>query len=107
MKQTLLSALVCLMALPPTLMAQTSTYSQRVGADTFVSSGQPNANFGTLGAMEIAAPTAAQPRSEMALLMFDTSALQASFNAAYGTGNWAVTGVTLRLFSNVALAGQQ
>jgi len=107
MNQTLLSALVCLMVLPPTLTAQPTTYSQRVGADTFVSSGQPAANFGALGAMEIAAPTAAQPRTEMALLGFDTSAMQASFNAGYGAGNWVVTGVTLRLCSTVALAGQQ
>jgi hypothetical protein len=107
MHLTLLSALVCLMVLPATLIAQSSTYSQRVGADTFVSSGQPNANYGTLGAMEIAAPTAAQPRTEIALLRFDTSAMQASFNADYGVGNWVLTGVTLSLFSNVAIAGQQ
>jgi hypothetical protein len=107
MNQTLLAALVGLMVLPPTLIAQPSTYSQRVGADTYVSSGQPNANFGAFGAMEIAAPTAAQPRTEIALLRFDTSAMQASCNTEYGIGNWIVTGVTLRLFSNVALAGQQ
>jgi hypothetical protein len=91
----------------PSLLAQPSTYSQRVGADTFVSSGQPGVNFGTLGAMEIAAPTSVQPRTEMALLRFDTSAMQASFNADYGLGNWVVTGITLSLFSNVAVAGQQ
>lgn len=107
MSQIPLSALVCFMVLPPALIAQSSTFSQRVGADTFVSSGQPNANFGTLGAMEIAAPTLAQPRTEIALLQFDTSAMQASFDADYGVGNWVVTGVTLSLFSNVALAGQQ
>jgi hypothetical protein len=107
MNQSLLSALACLMVLPPALIAQPSTYSQLVGADTFVSSGQPNANFGTLGAMEIAAPTAAQPRTEMALLRFDTSAMQASFNADCGVGNWVVTGVDLSLFSNVSVAGQQ
>ena len=107
MNQTLLSALVCLLVLPPTLTAQPATFSQRVAADTFVSSGLPDANFGTLGAMEIASPTTAQPRTEMTLLGFDTSAMQASFNTQYGAGNWTVTGVTLRLFSNVALAGQQ
>ena len=107
MNQTLLPALVCLMVLPQSLFAQSSTYSQRVGADTFVSSGQPNVNFGTLGAMEIAAPTLAQPRTEIALLRFDTSGMQVSFDADYGAGHWVVTGVTLSLFSNVALAGQQ
>jgi hypothetical protein len=107
MKYPLHAWLVCVFLLPATLMAQSSTYSVAVGADTFVSSGQPNANFGTLGAMEIAAPTVAQPRTEMTLLRFDTSAMQAGFNADYGAGNWAVTGVSLSLFSNVALGGQQ
>jgi hypothetical protein len=106
MNQTLFFTLAGLMVLPSALNAQT-TYSQRVGADTFVSSGQPNSNFGTLGAMEIAAPTTAQPRTQITLLQFDTSAMQTSFNTAYGVGNWVVTGVTLSLFSNVALAGQQ
>jgi hypothetical protein len=107
MNRTLFSALAGLIVWAPTLTAQSSTYSQRVGADTFVSSGQPDANFGSLGAMEIAAPTAAQPRTEMALFRFNTSAIQASFNAGYGNGNWVVTDVTLSLFSNVPLAGQQ
>jgi hypothetical protein len=94
-------------ALPATLIAQSSTYSQQVGADTFVSSGQPNDNFGNQGAMEIAAPTGAQPRTQMTLLRFDTSALQTAFDADYGAGNWATTSVTLTLFSNVSTAGQQ
>ena len=107
MKIIIVSTLFCLTVLPVTLSAQTSTYSQRVGADTFVSSGQPDSNFGGLGAMEIAVPTASQPRTEMSLMMFDTSAMRAGFNAEYGAGNWAVTGVALRLFSNFSVAGQQ
>jgi hypothetical protein len=107
MKPRLGSVLVCLIALPPALMAQSSTYSQVVGANTYVSSGQPTQNFGTFGAMEIAAPTTAQARTEETLLGFNTSAMQSSFNASYGSGGWAVTDVTLSLFSNVALAGTQ
>jgi len=107
MKPTLLFALVCLPFLPATMMSQSSTYNQVVGANTFVSSGQPTANFGTLGAMEIAAPTTAQARTEETLLGFDTTAMQSSFNATYGSGGWVVTDVTLSLFSNVALAGTQ
>ena len=107
MKKTTISVIACLLILSHTLSAQTTTYSQRVGADTFVSSGQPTANFGAFGAMEIAVPTASQPRTEMSLMMFDASAMQASFNAEYGAGNWAVTGVALRLFSNFSVAGQQ
>lgn len=100
-------ALVWSATLPATLVAQFTTYSQPVEADTFVSSGDPDANFGERGAMEIASPTTAQPRTQMALFRFDTSALQASFDADFGAGNWAVTGVTLTLFSSVATAGQQ
>jgi len=107
MKPMLGSALVCLIVLPPTLMAQSSTYSQVVGANTYVSSGQPTVNFGTFGAMEIAAPTTAQARTEETLLGFNTAAMQTSFNTTYGSGGWAVTDVTLSLFSNVALAGTQ
>jgi len=102
-----LRTLMLLLMLPATLVAQTATNSQVAGADTFVSSGQPTSNFGTLGAMELAAPTAAQPRTEKTLLLFDTSALRAGFDSDFGAGNWTVTSVSLKLFSNVATAGQQ
>jgi hypothetical protein len=105
--KTFLLALTCLMSLPGAVIAQSTTYSQQVGADTFVSSGDPNSNFGLLGAAEIAAPTGAQPRTQMTLLRFDTSPLRANFDADYGAGNWVVTGVTLSLQSSVATAGQQ
>ena len=107
MKRLFCLALVGIVTLQATLAAQPTTYSQRVEADTFVSSGDPNSNFGNQGAIEIAAPTLAQPRTQIALLRFDTSAMLAAFNTDYGAGNWAVTGVTLSLFSNVANAGQQ
>ena len=107
MKPKLLNALVCLTILPSALLAQSSTYSQKVGANTFVSSGSPAANFGTMGGMEIAAPTAAQNRTEISLLGFNTSAMQSSFDSSYGIGGWVVTGVTLSLFSNYPMAGIQ
>ena len=105
--QTLKFTILLTAALPVSLSAQSTTLSQAVQADTYVSSGQPAVNFGTLGAMEIAAPTSAQPRTEESLIRFDTSGLQSAFNADYGAGNWAVNSVTLTLFSNVATAGQQ
>jgi hypothetical protein len=64
-------------------------------------------NFGTLGAMELAAPTTAQNRTEETLLGFNTSTLFSDFNSDYGVGNWTVTSVTLQLFSNVSTAGTQ
>jgi hypothetical protein len=105
--KTFFLMLACWVSLAATLVAQVTTYSQRVEADTFVSSGDPNSNFGLLGAVEIAAPTITQSRTQMTLLRFDTSGLRANFDADYGAGNWAVTGVTLTLHSSVATAGVQ
>jgi hypothetical protein len=101
------TTLAFLIALPAMVTAQSATYSVAVVADTFVSSGHPNDNFGSLGGMEIAAPTLAQPRTQMTLLRFDTSALQAAFDADFGAGNWMATSVSLTLVSSVATAGQQ
>jgi hypothetical protein len=106
LEATLKLALVLTAAFPASLAAQT-TISQSVSANTFVSSGQPTMNFGTLGAMEIAAPTTAQSRTEDSLLQFSTAAIASGFNTDYGTGNWVVSSVTLELFSNVATAGTQ
>jgi hypothetical protein len=104
---TLKLTLILTAALPALLPAQPTTLSQVVAADTYVSSGQPTVNFGTMGAMEIAVPTAAQPRTEESLIRFNTATEEAAFNADYGAGNWAVTSVTLTLYSNFATAGQQ
>jgi hypothetical protein len=94
-------------ALPLSVAAQSMTVSQNVQADTYVSSGQPDNNFGTFGGMEIASPTAAQPRTEESLVRFDTANIQSAFNAAYGAGNWMITGVTLTQYSNFATGGVQ
>jgi len=102
-----LLVLACLVTSPTTLRAQFTTFSQQVGADTFVSSGEPNSNFGIQAGMEIAGPTLAQPRTQKTLLRFDTVAMHAAFDADYGQGNWVVTGVTLSLFSNYSTAGVQ
>jgi hypothetical protein len=106
--KTILTFFLALIAIWPAMLgAQPVTFSQRAGADTFVSSGQPDANFGLMGAMEIAAPTIAQARTENTLLRFDTSTAQSTFDSDFGAGNWKVTSVTLSLFSNVSGAGQQ
>jgi hypothetical protein len=94
-------------AVPVSLYATPATISQVVQADTYVSSGQPTVNFGTMGAMEIAVPTTAQSRTEESLIRFNTAAIESGFNADYGAGNWTVTGITLTLYSNFATAGVQ
>jgi hypothetical protein len=52
-------------------------------------------------------PTSAQNRTEESLIQFNTATLESDFNADYGAGNWAVTGVTLTLYSNFGTAGEQ
>jgi len=103
----ILSTFILLAILPGTVRAQSITYSQPVGADTFVSSGATNVNFGSQGALELAAPTTAQPRTLLTLLRFDTAGLRASFDTDFGVGNWTVASVSLTLFSSVATAGTQ
>ena len=105
--QKLKLTLLLAAALPVPISAAPTTVGQKVEADTYVSSGQPTSNFGTMGAMMIAVPTSAQPRTEESLIRFDTTALKSSFDATYGAGNWTVTLVTLKLFSNFSTAGQQ
>ena len=94
-------------ALPASLAATPTTINQKVAADTYVSSGQPTSNFGSMGAMEIAVPTAAQNRTEESLIRFNTLAIESAFNADYGAGNWTITSITLSLFSNFSTAGVQ
>jgi len=95
------------MALPLSLSATPMTISQKVEADTYVSSGDPTVNFGTKGGMEIAAPTIAQSRTQETLSRFNTAAIVAAFNTNYGSGAWTITSVTLSLSSNYSTAGVQ
>jgi len=100
--------LACFISFPATtLLAQSTLFSQQVEADTFVSSGEPDSNFGNQGGLEIATPTLGQPRTQKSLLRFSTADMRAAFDADYGPGNWTVTDVTLSLFSSYATAGQQ
>jgi hypothetical protein len=100
-------ALLFAAALPVTLTATPTTINQKVEADTYVSSGQPTSNFGTMGAMEIAVPTTSQNRTEESLFRFNAASIESAFNADYGAGNWAIASITLSLFSNFSSAGQQ
>jgi hypothetical protein len=94
-------------AFPASLLAQTTTLSPVVDANTYVSSGQPTTSFSGKGAMEIAGPTTAQNNTEESLVQFNTATIQSDFNTDYGAGNWAVTAVTLTLFSNFPQGGVQ
>lgn len=74
--------------------------------DTFVSSGAPDTSYGPF-AMEIAAPTASQDRTQLALLGFDTSFITTQFDALYGANAWTVDEVSLTLYSRWPTGGVQ
>lgn len=107
LNQPLKYALLLAAGLPAAVSATPVTVSQKVEADTYVSSGQPTVNFGSMGAMMIAVPTAAQARTEESLIRFNTAAIKTAFDADYGAGNWTITSITLSLFSNYSTAGAQ
>jgi hypothetical protein len=67
-------------------------------ADTFVSSANPDANFGNAGALSVAA--SGLPKGEFrSFVRFDTASLKTSFDSAFGAGNWTIQSATLRLGS--------
>lgn len=100
------AALLATIALTQQVTADTilTTTAKR---DTYVSSGQADTNFGTMGAMMIAVPTAAQPRTEEALFGFNTASIVSSLNAQYGAGQWSISSVTVTLYANFYTNGQQ
>jgi len=91
------------------------TNSSMTTADAFLCTGSPNyqggadltgLNFGAAGTLAIA--SASSPAGEFqSVIRFNLAAGVAVFNAAYGTNNWRITGVTLDLASNYGVAGVQ
>ena len=86
--------------------AQT-TYSVTTTADTFVATGSPDnpagtnltgLNYGSAGVLFVA-PAASTNGEFQSLLRFDLSGATNVFNAAYGTNNWAVSAISLKLMS--------
>jgi hypothetical protein len=65
-------------------------------ADAFVSATNPSNNYGGAGALSVAASGLSTGEFQ-SLMRFDTSAAKSSFDAAYGSGNWTVQSITLKL----------
>ncbi|HEY6564829.1 MAG TPA: hypothetical protein VIY86_10060 [Pirellulaceae bacterium] len=75
--------------------ARCETVEMNPIADTFVSSTQPNGNFGSAGVIAISAP--GLPLGEFqSVIRFDTSTAKAAFDLVYGIGNWSIQGIGLR-----------
>ena len=90
-----------------------TTLSVESVADTYLNSDPTYANrdLSNFGAMEISAnlPDPLQginySRSMDALVAYDTSAIKAGFDGQYGLGNWHVTDVQVKWYSNYDILG--
>ena len=94
----LVRAGICIFLLPllAGAPAQGATVSLTPSADTFVSSAQPDGNFGAAGALEISA--SGLPKGEFqSVIRFNTAAAKSTFDATFGAGNWNLQSASLAL----------
>jgi hypothetical protein len=91
------------------------TNSSMTTADAFLCTGSANyeggadltgLNFGAAGTL-VVAPASSASGEFQSVIKFNLAAGVAQFNAAYGSNNWSITGVTLDLASNYGVAGVQ
>jgi hypothetical protein len=109
-----LSAIVAALSMIQTNTSLANTVlSADAVADTFISS-DPNyadRDMSAFGAMQISAnlPDPVQginyPRTLDLLVAYDTAAIKAGFDAQYGAGNWHVTDVQVKWYSNFDILG--
>jgi hypothetical protein len=87
-------AALCVIVYAPLLHA--ANFNPSTSADTFVFAGEPNSNYGAAG--QLAISDAGRPQGEFQSLMrFDLAPAKASFDAAFGAGQWTLQSATLRL----------
>jgi hypothetical protein len=109
MKKTFLSvligiAVVMLLSLPAHASLSLTASTDK---DTMVVFVSEEGGLGGRGAMEIAAPTSDQNRTQEVMLSWNTASLKSQFDAQYGVGGWVVTSVTVTFGSNNPSAGTQ
>lgn len=111
-RNTLTLPLLAAFALPGVAAADV-TLQTNANRDTYVTSGLNGAtdmsglNFGGAGAVIIAGPTSAQPRTQNTLFSFDTAAIKSNFDTQFGVGGWVITDLDLSLSSNFHVLGSQ
>jgi hypothetical protein len=74
--------------------AQTQTINPV--ADAFVAASNPNNNYGGAGALAISAAGLSQGEFQT-VMRFDLASTKAALDSAFGSGNWQITNVTLKL----------
>jgi hypothetical protein len=101
----LLRALAVLIAAATPVAVQAASFSANPTADAFVTTGPSGNlsgnNYGGAGSVSVSAPGLPQGEFQ-SVLRFDLAAAAASFDAAYGAGQWSVQSVTLQLTAAAA-----
>jgi hypothetical protein len=91
------------------------TFTNTTSADAFLATGSPanpygsdltGLNYGGAGTLAIS-PSSATEGEFQSVIRFDVSGAAALFDATYGTNNWSVAGIFLKLTSNYGTQGQQ
>ena len=98
-------AAVCGLTLTGPLAGRADTFTiTNTVADSFLSGNAPTFNYGGAGTLAIA--PAGSPKGEFdSIIKFNLSGAVSQFNTTYGIGSWQITGLTLRLASNLGTTG--
>ncbi|MBD9355279.1 hypothetical protein [Methylomonas albis] len=94
-------------------MAAASTLSVEATSDTFLTNAtaQANSDMSSFGAMMISSPQSdipqgiTQVRTMENLVAYSTSSIKSGFDTQYGAGNWHVTDVQLKWYTNFDIEG--
>jgi hypothetical protein len=109
-----LACLMLLLFLHARVGAQT-IYTTISSADAFLATGSPTnpegtnltaLNFGAVGALDVA-PTSSSAGEFQTVLRFNLGGATNLFNAAYGTNNWIISGISLELTGNFGATGEK
>jgi hypothetical protein len=96
--------------LPAAARAQDTVTINTSSAAAFMASGPSggpnlsNTNFGNSGTLAVA-PASSTKGAFDSVLSFNTSSAVSQFNTLYGTGNWTITGLSLKLASQFGTNG--
>lgn len=93
--------------------AASSTLSVEATADTFLTSysAQANSDMSSFGAMMISSPQSNIPqgisevRSMENLVSYNAASIKSGFDSQYGVGNWHITDVELKWYTNFDIEG--
>ncbi|QSA95743.1 hypothetical protein [Methylococcus sp. EFPC2] len=101
------------LAIPVDSALAATTLSVQATADTFLTSytQQANSDMSSFGAMMISSPQAdplqgiSEVRTMENLVSYNTATIKAGFDAQYGAGNWHVTDVQIKWYTNFDIQG--